>query len=91
MPITVHIPTPLRPECGGMGELSVMATTVREVLDRLEIEYPALYRGVCNDAGAIRQHINLFVNNDFLHQRNGLETQLGPEDVVYIMPAVSGG
>ena len=91
MPITVQVPMPLRPECGGVSELRVSASTVRDALDELERLHPALYRSVCNDTGAVRQHVNLFVNDSFLHQREGLDTVFEPDDVLTIMPAVSGG
>jgi molybdopterin converting factor small subunit len=91
MSISVQIPTPLRPECGGARELQVTAATVRAALSELELSHPKLYRSVCDETGAVRRHINLFVNDDFLHQLDGLETVLNPSDVLTIMPAVSGG
>jgi sulfur-carrier protein len=91
MLIAIQIPMPLRPECGGAAELRVSATTVRGALEQLEQNHPKLYRSVCDETGAVRQHVNLFVNDLFLHQLDGLETELHPSDVVFIMPAVSGG
>jgi molybdopterin synthase sulfur carrier subunit len=89
--IIVHVPPPLRPGCGGAAELALEAATVRDALHALEREYPDLYRGVCDDAGAVRRHVNLFVNNDHIRQRDGLDTPLAPGDVLSIMPSVSGG
>lgn len=91
MSIAIQIPTPLRRECGGASELRVSAATVRVALEQLEQRYPKLYRSVCDETGAVRKHVNLFVNDDYLHQRQGLETALKPSDVLTIMPAVSGG
>ena len=91
MAISVHIPTPLRAECGGAAELTLSAPTVRAALKQLAESHPALYRSVCDETGAVRRHVNLFVNNSFLHQREGLDTALAPGDVLTIMPAVSGG
>jgi molybdopterin converting factor small subunit len=81
----------LRAECGGAAELCVSAATVRAALEQLEQSHPALYRSVCDETGAVRRHVNLFVNSSFLHQREGLDTALVPGDVLTIMPAVSGG
>lgn len=64
---------------------------MRAALEQLEQTHPALYRSVCDETGAVRQHVNLFVNNSFLHQREGLDTSLAPGDILTIMPAVSGG
>lgn len=91
MSISVQIPTMLRAECGGAAELRLSAATVRDALEQLERSHPGLYRSVCDETGSVRRHVNLFVNDSFLRQREGLETALVPGDVLTIMPAVSGG
>ena len=89
--ITVHIPTTLRDCCGGASELALPATSLRAVLAELERRHPALHRSICDDAGTVRRHVNLFVNTNHMRDRNGLDTPLAPGDVVTILPAVSGG
>ena len=88
---TIHVPGPLRDYCGGASELSISASSVRAVLEELERRHPSLYRGICDETGAVRRHINLFVNTTNVRDREGLYTSLGPGDVVTILPAVSGG
>jgi len=89
--ITVHIPTPLRNSCAGASTLALAVPTVRAVLHELEQRHPALHRSICDETGAVRRHINLFVNKDHMRERNGLDTPLRPGDEVTIMTAVSGG
>ena len=89
--ITVSIPSPLRDACGGASRLPLTAPTVRAALLQLEQSHPALYISVCDETGAVRRHVNLFVNNSHIRERNGLDTALSPGDVLTIMPAVSGG
>lgn len=89
--ITVFIPGPLRDCCAGAAELVVPGTNLRAILADLEQRYPALHRSICDETGAVRRHINLFVNNDHMRDRNGLDTTLAPRDEVFILPAVSGG
>ncbi len=89
--ISVQVPGPLRRECGGAATLEVPAATVRAVLDRLEERHPRLHRCICDETGAVRRHINLFVNTDNTRDGAGLETALQTGDVVTIMTAVSGG
>ena len=90
-PITVHVPGPLRACCAGAAELSLSAANVRAALERLERSHPALYRSVCDETGAVRRHVNLFINSADLRDRDGLDTALAPGDVLTILPAVSGG
>ena len=89
--VTVHVPAPLRECCAGASEVVVAAPDLRAVLAELERLFPALHRCICDETGAARRHINLFVNNDHMRDRLGLDTPLIPGDVVAIMPAVSGG
>jgi len=60
-------------------------------VEELERRYPALYRNVCDETGAVRRHINVFVNTHHMRDRAGLDTPLSPGDEVTILPAVSGG
>ena len=91
MSVTIHVPAVLRVYCGGASALSLSAPTVRAALEQLERSHPALYRCVCDETGAVRRHVNLFVNTSHMRDREGLDTQLVPGDVLTILPAVSGG
>jgi len=89
--IKVHVPGALRDCCGGAAELSLPASSVRDVLGELEQRHPSLYRSICDETGTVRRHVNLFVNTLHVRDREGLDTTLAPGDVVLILPAISGG
>jgi len=89
--VTIHLPGPLRPYCAGVSRLAVAASTVRAALDRLEQDQAALYRNLCDETGALRRHLNVFVNSDNVRDLAGVETTLKEGDVVTFLPAVSGG
>jgi len=89
--ITIHVPGALRAYCGGAEQLLTAAGTVRAALDDLERHQFALYRNVCDETGAVRRHLNVFVNADNVRDLSGVDTQLKPGDVLTILPAVSGG
>lgn len=89
--ITVGIPSPLRDTTGGASTLSIDSPTVRAALQQLEKTHPALYTSICDETGAVRRHVNLFINNAHIRERDGLDSALRPGDVLTIMPAVSGG
>ncbi len=89
--VIVSVPTPLTGCCGGVSELEISASTVRAVLDQLERRYPKLHRSICDETGAVRRHINLFVNTQHMRDCGGLDASLETGDVVMIMTAVSGG
>ena len=67
------------------------ASRVRAALEQVEMRYPVLYRSVCNETGAVRQHVNLYVNSDHIRDLDGLDTALAEGDELIILPAISGG
>jgi molybdopterin converting factor small subunit len=89
--VKVFVPSPLRQYCGGARELELSAPNVRGTLERLEREHPSLHINVCDETGAVRRHINVFVNADHIRDRDGLDTELETGDTIIILPAVSGG
>jgi molybdopterin synthase sulfur carrier subunit len=89
--ITIYLPGPLRAYCAGATELSLSAHTVRAALENLERSQHALYRNVCDETGAVRRHLNIFVNSSNMRDLDGIDTTLRSGDVVTILPAVSGG
>jgi molybdopterin converting factor small subunit len=91
MSVTVFVPGPLRDYCDGARELSISASNVRAALQELERNYPFLYRKICDETGAVRRHIGVFVNSSHVRDRDGLDTALVPGDEIIFLPAVSGG
>lgn len=89
--IRLHVPPMLRDCCAGAADLELAAPTVRAALTQIEERYPSLYRSVCYETGAVRRHVNLFVNTDHIRDLRGLDTTLRTGDVVTILPSVSGG
>lgn len=89
--VTVRVPGPLRSRCRGASELSVRAGTVQGVLDELQRSQPELHGSICDETGAVRRHVGVFVNEDHVRELGGLATPLQDGDAVWIFTAVSGG
>jgi molybdopterin converting factor small subunit len=94
--VRVAIPPALRPLCAGpaplrRGELRLVAHDVRALLAELARQQPQVHARICDEGGEPRPHINVFINDDHITARAGLETRLVPGDLVTILPAVSGG
>ncbi len=67
------------------------APTVRAALEEIEARYPSLHCRVCDETGAVRRHVNLFVNSGNIRDLSGLDTPLADGDELIVLPAVSGG
>ena len=89
--IQIHVPAALRDCCAGAADFMLPAVNVRTALEQIEQRYPSLYRNICDETGAVRRHMNLFVNSSNIRDGEGLDTPLAPGDVITILPAVSGG
>jgi molybdopterin converting factor small subunit len=94
--IQVMIPSALRSLLSGPTRsrpagLWLTARDVRALLAELACRHPQVHVRLCNERGEPRPHINVFVNNDHVRARAGLDTPLTAGDVVTILPAVSGG
>ena len=67
------------------------AATVGEALDSLWGRHVGLRDRVLNEQGKLRQHVNIFLNDDNVRRKELLETTLPENCEITILPAVSGG
>ena len=65
--------------------------TVQEALDRVFAENPLLRTYLLDDQGRLRQHVNVFVNEYAVVDRNRLSDPITPNDDLYVIQALSGG
>ena len=88
---TVHLPAALSGHAGGQRRVRVDGATVGGVLAALGRAHPGVGQRVLDDQGALRRHVNVFVNGESIRYLDGIDTPVGDGDEVWILPAVSGG
>ena len=86
MPV-VRLRAPLSELAGGRRELELDGGTVAEVLKALEREHPETRGWILDEHGAIREHINVFVNREYGQE----DTVVTSADRLHVIPAISGG
>ncbi|MCX7738931.1 MAG: MoaD/ThiS family protein [Hydrogenothermaceae bacterium] len=91
MAITVRIPTALRRITQGQGEVTVEASTIGELIDALEREFPGMKDRLTDESGEIRKFVNFFVNDEDIRFLQGKDTSIKDGDTVAIIPAIAGG
>lgn len=74
-----------------LESLNVEATTVNEVLAKIDEQYPGIKSYILDDQGSLRKHVNIFVNGELIKDRQKLSDGTGENAEVYIMQALSGG
>jgi molybdopterin synthase sulfur carrier subunit len=83
----VRLRGPLKRLAGDRSEHALDGATVGELLNALERANPAMGGWILDERGLVRRHINVFVNGEL----GGDETAVGAEDLVDVLPAISGG
>ena len=91
MPVTIRIPTTLRPIAGGASEVHVEGSTLGEVLKNLDAAHPGFHDRLFDDAGALRRFVNVYDADDDVRFLQGLDTPVPDGETVAIIPAVAGG
>ena len=67
------------------------ASTLRGLLAELAREYGAHFENRIFEGGQLSNSIIILINGRNIAHLSGLETPLGPEDVVVVFPMVAGG
>src|SRR3989449_9424331 len=91
MPVTIAIPTPLRQFAAGQSEIQVNASTAGEALDQLTSTHAELRRHLFNDQNALRNFVNVYLNDEDIRHRNGPDTPVKDGDTILIVPSIAGG
>jgi hypothetical protein len=72
-------------------DITVEATTLREVVAEMEKIAPGFSFYVCDERGRLRTHVNMFIGDERAQDRATLSDPVSPDARVFIMQALSGG
>lgn len=87
----LKIPTPLRTYTDGEIEVKVGGKNVAQAMEQLVSRYPTLRPHLYNGDGKLRPFVNLFVGENNVKDLQGLETPLGEDERVLLIPSIAGG
>jgi molybdopterin synthase sulfur carrier subunit len=94
MPVTVVLPGALQQYSGGAHELKVPledGSSLRDLLDAVEAEHPALARRMRDEQGVLRRYVNIYVDGEDARLSGGLTAPVGSSAEVLVLPSVAGG
>ena len=89
--IIVTIPSALRSYTKNNSEIGLVASTLEEVLMKLNKRFPGFWSLLVDEDGSLRKYVNIFVNENDIRNKTGLATTLKDGDRVRIVPSVAGG
>ena len=88
---TIKIPPVLRPSTGGEREVSADGANVGEVLRALVAAHPTTESQLFGEDGTLNRYVNVYLNDEDVRVLDGLDTPVGADDTLVILPAMAGG
>jgi molybdopterin synthase sulfur carrier subunit len=91
MSVRVLIPTPLQRLTQNQAEVMAEGSDIRELIGYLDRQFPGVKSRLCDEHGALRRFVNIYVNDEDIRFLKGEATPLQDGDEVSIIPAIAGG
>lgn len=91
--ITIELPSALGAFVDGKSAVVVdePCATVRDALTALGRRSPGALDRVMDERGEVRQHVNVFVNEQNIRFADGLRTPVPEKSTITVLAAISGG
>jgi molybdopterin synthase sulfur carrier subunit len=96
--VTVAVPSALAGYAGGRTHIDIAVTPsdsaptpLTAVFDQLAADVPALERRIRDERGAIRGHVNVYLDGVDIRELGGTATPVGAGATIQILAAISGG
>jgi molybdopterin synthase sulfur carrier subunit len=91
MAIKVRIPTPLMKLTSNQSEVSAKGETISDIINNLENQFNGIKDRICDESGAPRRFINIYINEEDIRFLEGEKTVVKDGDEISIIPAIAGG
>lgn len=94
MTVQVVLPGALRELAGGVRHVDLDlrdGASLADALEALGSAYPALQPRIFDETGAVRRHVNVYVDGDDVRGGAGLGTLVKDGSVVDVLPSIAGG
>lgn len=85
---TVHIPTQMRRLTGGRDRVEVPGSTLRQVVEALDEQWPGLKHEIV-DADGLRPQLAVAIDGAIAE--SGLVAAVGVDAEIFFIPAIGGG
>ncbi|HEX9130728.1 MAG TPA: MoaD/ThiS family protein [Ktedonobacteraceae bacterium] len=89
--VTVILPHVLRANIGNRKSVTVAGSTIREVIDALDHDFPGMRFNMCHETGELRPFVNIFLDREDIRYLRGLDTPVHAGATIHILQSVAGG
>ena len=87
----VILPHVLRAKIGNRKSVTVAGSTIREIIDALDHDFPGLRFNLCHETGELRPFVNIFLDRENIRYLQGLDTPVHTGTTIHILQSVAGG
>lgn len=88
---TINFTSALKRFYPDLKPVQANGATIGDILLELNQFYPNLSDFLLDEQGALRQHINVFIGDAMINDRENLADRVGEQDEILIFQALSGG
>ena len=88
---TINFTSALKRFYPDLKPVQINGATIGDILLELNQFYPNLSDFLLDEQGALRQHINVFIGDSMINDRENLADRVGEQDEILIFQALSGG
>lgn len=72
-------------------EMEVDSRNIAELITAIDVRWEGLADYIVDENGALRKHVNIFIGDELIFDKEKLSDTLQTNSRVYIMQALSGG
>ena len=91
MAIKVRVPTPLMKLTDNKSEVTAEGENIVDIINDLENQFAGIKDRICEESGAPRRFINIYLNEEDIRFLEGEKTIVKDGDEISIIPAIAGG
>ena len=74
-----------------LAEIELEGSTVAEIVAAVNARWDGLADYILDEKGALRKHVNIFLEEELIHDKKTLSDAVHKNSRIYIMQALSGG
>jgi len=74
-----------------LAPIRVDQKNIAGIIEEVERRHAGIRDYILNERGELRKHVHIFIGNEMIKDRQHLQDEVGTDDEVYIMQALSGG
>ena len=74
-----------------LSEIEVEGANVAEVVAAVDSRWEGLADYIVDENGALRKHVNIFIGEELINDKQNLSDAVSKNSRIYIMQALSGG